>query len=120
MEAFKALKLKCQSKEKPVVCSLVFDEMAIRTQKLFVKQKLGAVNFGAGPQESVEQEQIATQALVFIVTTARNESPQAQNGPWILFWTASLVRLGTYYLNGLNKRCERDAAGAATSLDALY
>lgn len=45
-EAFNALKKKRAVTEKTLVCNLVFDEMAIRKQRLFHnQQKLGAVNF---------------------------------------------------------------------------
>lgn len=76
-EAFAALKKKSQSNtnsNKPVLCSLVFDEIAIRRQKLFHNnQKLGAVNFGAGPMQGEEDETVATQALVFMLV-ALNEN----------------------------------------------
>lgn len=76
-EAFTALKNKCQSNanaNKPVLCSLVFDEIAIRKQKLFHNnQKLGSINFGAGPMQGEESETVATQALVFMLV-ALNEN----------------------------------------------
>lgn len=67
-EAFKVLKNKSQLNDKPVLCSLVFDEMAIRSQKLFNKErKLGTVNFGAGPIVGEDEDTTATQALVFML-----------------------------------------------------
>ncbi|RVE44549.1 hypothetical protein evm_010795 [Chilo suppressalis] len=69
-EAFLVLKEKHQLSENPVVCALVFDEMAIRKQKLFnQKRKLGMVNFGVGPVEGEDKDTIATQALVFMLVT---------------------------------------------------
>ncbi|CAH2097479.1 unnamed protein product [Euphydryas editha] len=69
-EAFKVLKKKSQLNEKPVLCSLIFDEMAIRSQKLFNKErKLGTVNFGAGPIEGEDEDTTATQALVFMLVS---------------------------------------------------
>ncbi|GBP51748.1 DNA transposase THAP9 [Eumeta japonica] len=66
-EAFHALKMKSKSSGKSLVCNLVFDEMAIRKQRLFHnQQKLGAINFGAGPQEGDADDNVASQALVFI------------------------------------------------------
>lgn len=51
-----------------MLCSLVYDEMAIRKQKLFNKErKLGLVNFGAGPVECEAENPQATQALVFMI-----------------------------------------------------
>lgn len=76
-EAFDALKMKCESNakdNKPVLCSLVFDEISIRRQKLFhTNRKLGSVNFGAGPMQGEEAETVATQALVFMLV-ALNEN----------------------------------------------
>ncbi|RVE41326.1 hypothetical protein evm_014021 [Chilo suppressalis] len=67
-EAFEVLKKKSALSDKPLVCNLVFDEMAIRRQKLYHnQQKLGAVNFGAGPQEGDCDDHVATQALVFML-----------------------------------------------------
>lgn len=69
-EAFNVLKKKSQVNEKPVLCSLVFDEMAIRSQKLFNKErKLGMVNFGAGPIVGEDEDTTATQALVFMLVS---------------------------------------------------
>lgn len=68
-EAFNALKKNRAASEKPLVCNLVFDEMAIRKQRLFRNQKkLGAVNFGAGPQGDVD-DHVALQALVFMLVS---------------------------------------------------
>ncbi|GBP11366.1 DNA transposase THAP9 [Eumeta japonica] len=48
----------------------VFDEMAIRKQRLFHnQQKLGAINFGAGPQEGDADDNVASQALVFMLVS---------------------------------------------------
>lgn len=69
-EAFNALKKKRAASEKTLVCNLVFDEMAIRKQRLFHnQQKLGAVNFGAGPQEGDVDDHVASQALVFMLVS---------------------------------------------------
>ncbi|CAH2109301.1 unnamed protein product [Euphydryas editha] len=69
-EAFKVLKKKSQLNEKPVLCSLIFDEMAIRSQKLFNKErKLGTVNFGADSIEGEDEDTTATQALVFMLVS---------------------------------------------------
>ena len=84
-EAFRVLKEKCQLSEKPVVCSLVFDEMAIRKQKLFnKKRKLGLVNFGVGPTEGEDEDTIATQALVFMLV-ALNENWKLPVGYFHIF-----------------------------------
>lgn len=69
-EAFKVLKKKSQLNEKSVLCSLVFDEMAIRSQNLFNKErKLGTVNFSAGPIEGEDEDTTATQALIFMLVS---------------------------------------------------
>lgn len=69
-EAFRILKHKCEIAKNPTLCSLVFDEIAIRRQKLFHgERKLGAVNFGAGPIEGEEEDTEATQALVFMLVS---------------------------------------------------
>lgn len=69
-EAFKVLKPKCDMNKKPVLCSLVFDEVAIRKQKLFHKErKLGTVNIGAGPVDGEEEDTVASQALVFMLVS---------------------------------------------------
>lgn len=50
-----------------IVCSLVFDEMSIRQQKIWDgKKNIGLVDIGLSSQES---DQIATQALVFMVVS---------------------------------------------------
>lgn len=53
-EAFDAFKLKRDLGDKTLTWSLIFDEIAIRKQKLFSKLKLGSVNFGTGTQECNE------------------------------------------------------------------
>lgn len=69
-EAFNALKKKRAASEKTLVCNLVFDEMTIRKQRLFHNhQKLGAVNFGAGPQEGDVDDHVASQALEFMLVS---------------------------------------------------
>ncbi|CAB3224875.1 unnamed protein product [Arctia plantaginis] len=68
--SFEALKKKNTKSQQPLICNLVFDEMAIRRQMLFHKhRKLGAVNFGAGPQVGDEDDQVASQALVFMLVS---------------------------------------------------
>lgn len=69
-KSFEALKKKSTLSQQPLICNLVFDEMAIRRQKLFHnQQKLGAVNFGAGPQEGDGDDHVASQALVFMLVS---------------------------------------------------
>jgi DNA transposase THAP9 len=72
-EVFEVLKIKCKSSDKSLVCNLVFDEMAIRKQRLYHnQQKLGAVNFGAGPQDDDDDDNVASQALFMLVSLTEN------------------------------------------------
>ncbi|CAH2088434.1 unnamed protein product [Euphydryas editha] len=65
-----ALRIKFNSSDTYLVCNLVFDEMAIHKQRLFHnQQKLGAVNFGAGPQDGDVEDNVASQALVFMLVS---------------------------------------------------
>lgn len=62
VESFRALKLKRIKIGTDLICSLVFDEMAIRRQKLWHNgTNFSFVNFGQ------IKDEIASQALVFMV-----------------------------------------------------
>lgn len=64
-ESFQALKEKSRVSEHRPICSLVFDEMAIRAQKIWDGKKyIGLVDMGTGVEESAP---LATQALVFLL-----------------------------------------------------
>lgn len=67
VESFNVLKVKVNASKMKIVCSLVFDEMSIRQQKIWDgKKNIGLVDIGLSSQES---DQIATQALVFMVVS---------------------------------------------------
>ncbi|RVE39890.1 hypothetical protein evm_015460, partial [Chilo suppressalis] len=65
-ESFQALKSKAGvSQQHRLLCSLVFDEVAIRPQKLWDgKKNIGFVDMGAGVEEGAA---LASQALVFLL-----------------------------------------------------
>lgn len=65
-ESFRALKLKRIKTGKELICSLVFDEISIRRQKIWnTKTNEGFVNLGFGDIK----DEIASQALVFMVVS---------------------------------------------------
>lgn len=64
-ESFQALKAKSEISEHKPICNLVFDEVAIRPQKLWDRQKyIGFVDMGTGTEETAP---LASQALVFLL-----------------------------------------------------
>ncbi|XP_045781588.1 uncharacterized protein LOC123878461 [Maniola jurtina] len=71
-EAFRVLREKSQKSDKKIICSLVFDEMAIRQLEEYDGKSLhGYVDFGAKVSGNVTE--LATQALVFLLV-AINDS----------------------------------------------
>lgn len=91
-EAFDTLKIKVQGSELPVICSLVFDEMAIRKSLIWDPRKqkyYGRVDYGHNIDSDSVNE--ASQALLLQV----NEASQAlvlhhkrnmENAHWIFLY----------------------------------
>lgn len=70
-EAFNILKLKVQNETTPVVCSLIFDEMAIRQHIEYDGTNYyGYVDFGNNIQN--DSMHVAKEALVFMVVAINN------------------------------------------------
>lgn len=64
-ESFQALKAKAQVSQHRPLCSLIFDEVAIRRQKIWDGKKYtGLEDMGAGAEEGAA---LASQALVFLI-----------------------------------------------------
>lgn len=65
-ESYKALQLKVSAEKNAVICSLIIDEMSIRTHEEWDSQKdkcYGYVDMGTGSQETT----LAKDALVFLL-----------------------------------------------------